>query len=1011
MSELLPRCRDERRRALLRDECRLNGIDYIEVGTDDDGKLALMIFFLCKLPETENPFARENIVIAGGRSVTDLQPIDEVRFERVPEDAYDDYAVVRLNHLGDSSVYTLRLADLADGVPTAEPLPGFDPRYSAAPFTFQAAGPVEIDCARAGVCPQEQLPTPELDYLAKDYASFRRLLLDRLAQTLPGWRERHSPDLYLTLIELLAYAGDQLSYYQDAVMTEAYLETARRRISVRRHVRLIDYRMHEGCNARAWVCLTVAGDPVVRADQIAFQTRPPVASDAVVLLPDQLRNVERASYESFEPLSERRADAITERDLLHPRQLLDRICDTSEEHLEITYLRVSLEKRLPNQEQVSAEALPELVRLLAGLLDELLDDPGLAQTSREALELALIRRGSFNALQGAPLRRHNRRRLEEAFGAEIARPATLSFHEAHNTIFFYTWGQAGCCLPQGSVQATLEDSWEDADCRRRALRYLRAGDVLIFEELIGARTGSPADADPRHRHAVRLTQVEPAVDPLTGQPVVEIAWGQADALPFALCLSTLGPPPECALLERMSVARGNVVLVDHGATVREPDPARLRDGARTIIAVPFEPPFDIVPAAPPAMRCAGEGWLAEMLIGPGRYEPQLARSPLVFSEPLPAQLPAAARTLDQDPRAALPQLELFSPAGQRPRAASVVERLPGDGWRATGSTPYVRWTPRPDLLASGPDDQHFVVEVADDGQAQLRFGDGICGEHAPAGERLLAAYRIGDPLLGNVGAESICRALLRGEIRGGEIRAIRNPLPASGGTAREALDEVRLRAPSAFRSTLRRAITAADYEALVLQPPEGSRARRFAGEIQRARAVIGAPGPDGRAAVRVFIDPRASTSAAPDLLAAVGERLERYRRIGHRLTVELARYVPLRLEIKVRVEPHTPRGQVRAALLERLSSGLLPDGTSGFFHPDRWTFGQGVPLSPIVALARSIPGVVDAQVVKLRRRDQATPALPNSGLLAIDAAEIARLDNDPDVPENGQITLVLEGGR
>src|SRR3712207_7620689 len=50
-----------------------------------------------------------------------------------------------------------------------------------------------------------------------------------------------------TLVELLAYTGDYLSYYQDAVATEAYLETARRRISVRRHVRLIDYPMHEGC--------------------------------------------------------------------------------------------------------------------------------------------------------------------------------------------------------------------------------------------------------------------------------------------------------------------------------------------------------------------------------------------------------------------------------------------------------------------------------------------------------------------------------------------------------------------------------------------------------------------------------------------------------------------------------------------------------------------------------------------------------------------------------------------
>ena len=41
-------------------------------------------------------------------------------------------------------------------------------------------------------------------------------------------------DRGFTLVELLAYAGDQLSYYQDAVATEAYLGTARRRVSARR---------------------------------------------------------------------------------------------------------------------------------------------------------------------------------------------------------------------------------------------------------------------------------------------------------------------------------------------------------------------------------------------------------------------------------------------------------------------------------------------------------------------------------------------------------------------------------------------------------------------------------------------------------------------------------------------------------------------------------------------------------------------------------------------------------
>src|SRR6185436_6967994 len=86
------------------------------------------------------------------------------------------------------------------------------------------------------------------------------------------WRERHAPDIGITLVELLAYIGDYLSYYQDAVATEAYLDTARQRISVRRHARLIDYQMHEGCNARAWVCVETDSDCKRNSRDIYFVT-------------------------------------------------------------------------------------------------------------------------------------------------------------------------------------------------------------------------------------------------------------------------------------------------------------------------------------------------------------------------------------------------------------------------------------------------------------------------------------------------------------------------------------------------------------------------------------------------------------------------------------------------------------------------------------------------------------------------------------------------------------------
>ena len=42
-----------------------------------------------------------------------------------------------------------------------------------------------------------------------------------------------------------------------------------------------------------------------------------------------------------------------------------------------------------------------------------------------------------------------------------------------------------------------------------------------------------------------------------------------DALPFPLCISSVSQPPDCQPLANVSVARGNLVLVDHGRSVHD----------------------------------------------------------------------------------------------------------------------------------------------------------------------------------------------------------------------------------------------------------------------------------------------------------------------------------------------------------------------------------------------------------------------------------------------------------
>jgi len=83
-------------------------------------------------------------------------------------------------------------------------------------------------------------------------------MLDRLAVLAPSWQETHPSDFGVALVEVLAYAADHLSYQQDAVGTEAYLGTARSRISLRRHAKLVDYQLDEGANARTWIYVALS---------------------------------------------------------------------------------------------------------------------------------------------------------------------------------------------------------------------------------------------------------------------------------------------------------------------------------------------------------------------------------------------------------------------------------------------------------------------------------------------------------------------------------------------------------------------------------------------------------------------------------------------------------------------------------------------------------------------------------------------------------------------------------
>lgn len=113
-----------------------------------------------------------------------------------------------------------------------------------------------------------------IDYLARDYNSFRQALIDLIPAKLPEWTDRSESSFGIVLIELFAYMADILSYYQDRLANEAFLTTAQERRSIINHLRLIGYELAPAAPAAARLSLIMANSvtqqvEVRRGDQFA----------------------------------------------------------------------------------------------------------------------------------------------------------------------------------------------------------------------------------------------------------------------------------------------------------------------------------------------------------------------------------------------------------------------------------------------------------------------------------------------------------------------------------------------------------------------------------------------------------------------------------------------------------------------------------------------------------------------------------------------------------------------
>jgi predicted phage baseplate assembly protein len=720
-----------------------DGVDSVEV----DGR-RLTVSFMERAPEG---VSHRNVRVEGPRGSVAVHAVD-VRRHAPADSELEDRLLIELDRTGSAGFYVLRLVEVApDGRPGRSPLRGLDPRYAQASFRFDVDAPSPP--IRSGP-PVDPPSSDDISYLGRDYEGLRQLIFDRLTITLPAWSEQHIPDVFVTLIELLAYLGDDLSYYEDAVATEAYLQTARQRISVRRHARLVDYRLHEGCQARAWICLTVNAIVKLPLEDVRFAAAGALVSpDTAIVAP----GADLSTIQQYTPLPVR----LTTPDRATPRS-------------PTVQLR-------PAHNAIGLWTWGEpTAQLVTGATSATLVDPSPRRRAR-ALALApgdvlVLEETADPATDGLgpPDPRHRQ-------AVRLSGVRELDDELYEQRLLEVTWGS------EDALTFALSASADGQVCAvARGNTVLVGHGVLINEALSGDALSRPG-----------LTFSTPFPDPVTVadhqarylRELFDDWWTRCERWWLA---AIQGKPLSHHAREELRAVLGAEELARLGLAADDAD-GDGDAGER---------------AARDALALVELSMLADRLLAARRRRLEvlaaLAEASGPLDETLVAELTAdwgteltarlrpnwpgswgpASTALTQDPRAALPLLTLSDGA--------------------------VDWPARLDLIGLDPTDRAVVAEIDDTGRAGLRLNG------PPQDGDLEATYTVGNGTAGNASAEAINAILSTGAASAGILGAVtdvRNPLPAAGGIDPEAIEAARLAIGGAYLQAQPRALVPSDYAA------------------------------------------------------------------------------------------------------------------------------------------------------------------------------------------------------
>lgn len=756
----------------------------------------------------------------------------------------------------------------------------------------------------------------ELRYRAGTFGSFRAAMLKELALR---------PDLNLTaagdgndygtaLVDLWAYLGDILSFYQERYVQEAFLRTAVHRDSLQRLGAMLAYRPRPGAAAQTWVAFQVEADaPVELPAGLRLQSAP---------VPGE----QPRKYETVEPVK--------------ALQALNRI--------PVRPLPAGGSAHNPYAKESTGGFIRpgfDTGKLKPG--DRLLLTTSAKFSAVEKRLTALTRHDGLTRLTFDPpmqdtwvyrtTKLFTLRRQWRLFGAHAPRTyIPVGSEDPVTTVF----------LRENATHIDLEGPVEGVQDNTRVL--------IVYEH-----PGSPEI--PANTWCTHLATITSAVP-------ISSAVGAADAEPFMT-----GPATRIFIDPGLTLNIHQATVYELGEEVPlwcAAYPGQIPAGAVSV----FVPPGADLPLevgrtvllgdenGPPELVTVQGVRIAEAPGGVAcqeiQFSPPLSRALQTDSAVLYGNVALATHGESVkgevlgsgDPAIAGQQFTLKKAPVTYLQGRSSAELTSTLSVWVDG----VRWQEVESFLEQPPEARVYTTTVDEHGAVTVHFGDGVHGARLPRGTgNVVASYRHGSGAAGAVRAGSLNTLLDRPL----GLKAVHNPGDAFGGRDAATPEDLRRAIPSAV-ATFGRAVSLRDYEELALSfaGVAKARAERVRGGLQQAVHLTVA-GPDGspvdRQALRLYLDGRRD----PNIPLLLDNHLS----------------VPVYTRVRIQVRPGHAADQVEAAVRTALA-GYFAFGARSFGEPvyrsDLYRVVQAV--EGVEALRVEELGFADG----LRRTEAAADELP-----------------------------------